>query len=91
MLPRATWSLSFEVGAVKPEAGFFDELCSRAGCPPDLAIMVGDSVRSDVKGARAFGVRVVHLQRDAAVARSGRVRSLVELADMIERNDWSWP
>jgi FMN phosphatase YigB (HAD superfamily) len=76
---------SFEVGAVKPEAAFFGELCSRAGCTPARAVMAGDSVRSDVEGAKAFGMRAVHLARDPAAARPGSVRSLAELADTIER------
>ena len=83
--------LSFEVGAVKPEVAYFGELCSQAGCTPVLAVMVGDSVRSDVEGAKASGMRAVHLGRDSAAARPGGVRSLAELADMIERGNRSWP
>jgi FMN phosphatase YigB (HAD superfamily) len=78
--------LSFEVGAVKPEPAFFEELCSRAGCLPALAVMAGDRVRSDVEGARAFGMRAVHLARDPAAVRPGSVRSLAELADLLERD-----
>jgi phosphoglycolate phosphatase-like HAD superfamily hydrolase len=77
--------LSCEVGAVKPEAAFFAELCSRAGCPPGQALMAGDSLRSDVGGARAFGMRAVHLAREAADAGPGSVRSLAELAGLLER------
>jgi FMN phosphatase YigB (HAD superfamily) len=81
--------LSFEVGAVKPEPAFFQRLCSGIGCPPGLALMVGDGVRSDVEGARAFGMRAVHLAREPAAARPDSVRSLAEMADVIERNaDW---
>lgn len=78
--------LSFEVGAVKPEPAFFGGLCARAGCPPALAVMAGDSVRSDVEGAKAFGMRAVHLARDQANARAGSVGSLMELAGLIERD-----
>jgi FMN phosphatase YigB (HAD superfamily) len=77
---------SFEVGAVKPEPAFFGRLCSGIGCPPGLAVMVGDGVRSDVEGARAFGMRGVHLAREPAAARPGSIRSLAELADLIEQN-----
>jgi FMN phosphatase YigB (HAD superfamily) len=52
----------------------------------ERALMVGDSVRSDVEGARAFGMRAIHLARDSAAARPGSVRSLTELAELIKRN-----
>jgi FMN phosphatase YigB (HAD superfamily) len=76
--------LSFEVGAVKPEPAFFGALCSCLGCPSGLAMMAGDSLRSDVEGALAFGLRAVHLARDPAAARPGSVRSLAELSDQLE-------
>jgi FMN phosphatase YigB (HAD superfamily) len=75
---------SFEVGAIKPEPAFFGRLCSGLGCAPGQALMVGDSIRSDVEGARAFGMKAVHLARDTGHARPGSVRSLAELADRLE-------
>jgi HAD superfamily hydrolase (TIGR01549 family) len=77
--------LSFEVGAVKPERTFFSRLCSDIGCPPGVVVMAGDSIRSDVEGARGAGLRAVHLARGAVNAWQGSVRSLAELADLLER------
>jgi FMN phosphatase YigB (HAD superfamily) len=75
---------SFAVGAVKPEPAFFARLCGGIGCEPGMALMVGDSIRSDVEGARTFGVRAIRLNRDAAEVSPGVVRSLTELADLLE-------
>jgi FMN phosphatase YigB (HAD superfamily) len=76
---------SFEAGSVKPESAFFERLCSSLGCRPGLALMVGDSLRSDVEGARAFGMRSLHLARGPRAVRPDGVRSLAELAEWLER------
>ncbi|MGV0578493.1 HAD family hydrolase [Mycolicibacterium elephantis] len=46
--------LSFEVGAVKPDAAIFETALSRLGVGADRALMVGDSDEAD-GGARAVG------------------------------------
>lgn len=46
--------LSFEVGAVKPDAAIFRTALSRLGVPAERAVMVGDSDEAD-GGARALG------------------------------------
>ena len=46
--------LSFEVGAIKPDARIFETALSRMGVDPDKAVMVGDSDEAD-GGARAVG------------------------------------
>ena len=46
--------LSFEVGAVKPDAAIFDAALTRLGVQADHAVMVGDSDEAD-GGARALG------------------------------------
>ncbi|MCW2515536.1 MAG: haloacid dehalogenase [Mycobacterium sp.] len=48
--------LSFEVGAVKPNAEIFQTALSRLGVEPSDALMVGDSEEAD-GGARAVGCR----------------------------------
>jgi FMN phosphatase YigB (HAD superfamily) len=49
-------------------------------------VVAGDSVRSDVEGARAFGMRAADLARDPAAAQPGSVRPLAELAKLLERD-----
>jgi HAD superfamily hydrolase (TIGR01509 family) len=46
--------LSFEVGAIKPDAVIFETALSRLGVEPAHAVMVGDSDEAD-GGARAVG------------------------------------
>ncbi|MEO3758589.1 HAD-IA family hydrolase [Mycobacterium sp. B14F4] len=46
--------LSFEVGAVKPDAAIFQTALTRLGVPAERAVMVGDSDEAD-GGARALG------------------------------------
>lgn len=46
--------LSFEVGAVKPDATIFETALQRLGVTADQAVMVGDSEEAD-GGARAVG------------------------------------
>ena len=46
--------LSFEVGAIKPDAEIFETALKRLGVAPECAVMVGDSDEAD-GGARALG------------------------------------
>ncbi|BBX04785.1 haloacid dehalogenase [Mycolicibacterium moriokaense] len=46
--------LSFEVGAIKPDAAIFETALGRLGVDPAHAVMVGDSDEAD-GGARAIG------------------------------------
>ncbi len=54
---------SAAVGAAKPDARVFRRSLELAGVAPEGAIHVGDSLRNDVEGAEAVGVRAVLLQR----------------------------
>ena len=46
--------LSFEVGAIKPDAAIFETALSRLGVAAQHAVMVGDSEEAD-GGARSVG------------------------------------
>ena len=54
---------SFEVGAIKPHPRIFQILCEKLAIAPYLAVMVGDSLSSDIQGARDFGIHAIHLDR----------------------------
>jgi FMN phosphatase YigB (HAD superfamily) len=54
---------SFEVGYLKPDRRIFHWACERLGVPPENALMVGDSLRADYRGARSAGLQAIHLRR----------------------------
>jgi putative hydrolase of the HAD superfamily len=53
------WGFSDEVGAYKPAPEIFAAALSALGAEPADALHVGDLRRTDVAGARAFGMRTV--------------------------------
>ena len=50
---------SFDLGVSKPEPGIFLDLLSRLGVEPGEAVMVGDRLDADIKGAKALGMRTI--------------------------------
>ena len=48
------------VGMTKPDPAIFRHAASQLGVEPERALYVGDSVRYDVRGARAAGLRPIH-------------------------------
>lgn len=77
------------VGVAKPDAAFFRIALDRAGVRPSQALMVGDSYRADVVGARAAGMDAVLLDRagDASVDDVPVIRTLHELLPLIFETD----
>jgi HAD superfamily hydrolase (TIGR01662 family) len=72
---------SVDVGAVKPAAKMFQTMLKRLDVAPASAVMVGDSVEDDVKGALACGLRAILLDRGGRFAPLPlpRIESLAEL------------
>lgn len=52
----AFWSLSSEVGWIKPHPAHFQHALAQAGCAPEAVLHVGDHPLRDVEGGRAHGV-----------------------------------
>ncbi len=53
--------ISSDFGCMKPEKAFFDILLDRYNMDRDRSCMHGDSESSDIDGAKAAGIRYVHL------------------------------
>ena len=77
-------------GVSKPDPAFFRLAATRAGVPPGEALMVGDSYRADVEGARSAGMAAVLLARPEWRARRQPppagvqvIASLAELASIV--------
>jgi HAD superfamily hydrolase (TIGR01509 family) len=58
---------SAEHGYMKPHRSIFDAALAKAGVRPDQAVMVGDSIKHDIAGALAIGMRAVLLRRSGEV------------------------
>ncbi|MBQ7368258.1 MAG: HAD family hydrolase [Clostridia bacterium] len=48
--------ISEEVGAIKPLPAYFQKICREQGVLPSECLMIGDSLSSDVAGAKAVGM-----------------------------------
>lgn len=81
------------VGLSKPDPAFFRLAATQAGVPPGEAVMVGDSVRADIDGARSAGMDAVLIRRSEWADRRDRdgdpppgvavIASLAELPPLI--------
>jgi putative hydrolase of the HAD superfamily len=59
---------SHVVGISKPDPGIFQLAVEAAGVPAERCVHVGDSVRADVRGALAAGIRPIHFDPQAMCA-----------------------
>ena len=57
----------------KPDPGIFRTALAKAGCGPAQVLFVGDSLRHDVEGPAAMGMRSAWLAIDAPAGRGGDV------------------
>lgn len=78
------------VGLAKPDPAFFRLAASRVGVPPVEALMVGDSYRADVEGARAAGMDAILIRRpewrdrrEPAPPETRVIASLAELPEIV--------
>jgi putative hydrolase of the HAD superfamily len=70
------------LGVTKPDPAIFRKALSDLGCEPHEAVMVGDSVPRDMKGAEGLGMRHVlvgDLSRPACCPDALRVASVADL------------
>lgn len=58
---------SAEHGYMKPHRSIFDAALAKAGVRAEEAVMVGDSIKHDIDGALAIGMRAVLLRRSGEV------------------------
>jgi putative hydrolase of the HAD superfamily len=73
--------VSCDVGVTKPSAEIFARAARALDLPPATILHVGDSPEMDEAGARAAGFQAALLDRGAASAAAGRLRSLNELTE----------
>jgi HAD superfamily hydrolase (TIGR01493 family) len=74
-----SFTLSYEVGAVKPELPIFVAAVDALGCPPRTVMMVGDDPVADAGAARA-GLRTMLLP-PVPVGGDNGLRAVLDLVD----------
>lgn len=80
--------ISGDLGVGKPDPRIYEAILSRLGVTTREAVMVGNSLESDIQGAQAIGMKAVWLNRagtsrDGAIVPDAEVRSLTELKRII--------
>jgi len=55
---------SFDMGAVKPDKIMFQTILEKLGENRDTVVMVGDSFKSDIRGAENFGITAYLIDRE---------------------------
>ena len=76
-----SYTLSYEVGAVKPDRKMFDAACASLGLSCDQVVMVGDDIRAD-SGAVQAGIRTLLLPALAPHTENG-VEAVLRLVGII--------
>jgi FMN hydrolase / 5-amino-6-(5-phospho-D-ribitylamino)uracil phosphatase len=74
---------SADHGVEKPDRRLFDVAAAEVGCGPDEVVMVGDSLRNDVRGAQNAGWRAIWLNRDGR-DRPDRYTPDAEISNLVE-------
>jgi putative hydrolase of the HAD superfamily len=80
--------LAQNIGVEKPDPAIFQEACQKAGCSPEQLMHIGDSLGTDVEGARRAGALSVWLNRDRKPNYTGirtdyEIHSLIELQNLL--------
>ncbi len=80
---------SESVRCYKPEAAIFESACVLMNVAPERVMHVGDSIHSDIGGARRAGITTTWIHRDDRIHDIGTatpdhtIRSLTELPDLL--------
>jgi HAD superfamily hydrolase (TIGR01549 family) len=78
---------SFECGWLKPDPRIFARACELLDVKPENALMVGDSMAADFRGARSFGMQAVLLDRQS-LGQGGciTVQSLDSIPSIVDKS-----
>lgn len=77
--------VSAAVGAAKPDPRIFRVALERLRCDAGEALMVGDSLETDIVGARQVGVRAILIDRSGQGADDRGVERIGALSDVVHR------
>jgi 2-haloalkanoic acid dehalogenase type II len=70
---------SYEVGCLKSDPNMFSYVLRKLHVKKDEAIMVGDSIQSDIKGAENAGIKAILVDRKNRMEYPDRIANLTEI------------
>ena len=87
-------TLAQNVGVEKPDPAIFQQAYREACCSPEQLMHIGDSLATDVEGARRAGAVSVWLNRDRKPNRTDirpdhEIHSLVELENLLDSEQYA--
>lgn len=75
--------ISMDIGYDKPDIRFYQEALRRCELQPQEVLMVGDSMTTDILGARAAGLETVFFDRRAEGTNVEGVKSISSLSQLL--------
>ncbi|CAL2083228.1 conserved protein of unknown function [Tenacibaculum sp. 190524A02b] len=80
---------SCDVGFLKPNKEIFKEIEKITGNKPNEILMIGDSFKSDIIGAKNMGWNYLKINRNNIVLKDYEIKSLTEIRKYIIQNFYS--
>ncbi|MDB5260480.1 MAG: 2-haloalkanoic acid dehalogenase [Candidatus Nomurabacteria bacterium] len=74
---------SFEVGSRKPEKEIFLSCLEKTGVDPSEALMIGDSIKNDINGAKNVGIDALLIDRNNIIDYEPKITNLNQLQDIL--------
>jgi 2-haloalkanoic acid dehalogenase type II len=78
-------ALSYETGVLKTDKKMFDLVLKKLKVKKTEAVMVGDSMQSDIEGAEAAGVKAVLIDRKGTREYKNKIASLHGIEDFLKQ------
>ena len=75
---------SYELGLIKTDKSFFEQVIKDLGLTVNDCVMVGDSVQSDIMAAKNIGMKAVLIDRRNSRDYHPKIKSLRELEKVLE-------
>jgi HAD superfamily hydrolase (TIGR01549 family) len=78
---------SYENGLLKTDSEMFKQLLKKMKLKPEEVLMVGDSVPTDILGARSAGIKAILLDRRNRREFAPKITNLRELKELMEKGE----
>lgn len=75
---------SYELGLIKTDKSFFNQVIADLGLTVNDCVMVGDSIQSDIMAAKNIGMKAILIDRRNSRNYHPKIKSLNELSRVLE-------